>query len=173
MSLPDAWVDRIFDKLTLVYGHQFLSRWDGLDLAKVKVDWAHELRGFAQNAGAIAYGLANLPPAKPPTVLEFRGICNSPQAPRPEVNLAIGYRGKTEQDLVAERHIERIKRLQQEHPEYGGALWAFALELKDQSEDRAWVRPFVRAMYRDVCANWRALRHVDAPAARDEELPWQ
>ena len=26
MSLPDAWVDRIFTKLSLVYGHQFLSR---------------------------------------------------------------------------------------------------------------------------------------------------
>jgi hypothetical protein len=78
MSLPETWVDRIFTKLSLVYGHQFLSRWDGLAMADVKADWAHELRGFAQNPGAISYALEHLPPGKAPTVLEFRAICNSP-----------------------------------------------------------------------------------------------
>jgi len=74
MSLPEAWVDRIFTKLLLVYGHQFLSRWDGLNLADVKADWGHELAAFQQHHATIAYALENLPP-KPPTVLEFREIC--------------------------------------------------------------------------------------------------
>lgn len=83
MSLPDAWVDRIFDKLALVYGHQFLSRWDGLDLARVKADWAHELRRFQQTPAAITHGLENLPADRPPTVLQFRDLCASHHVPAP------------------------------------------------------------------------------------------
>lgn len=38
----------------------------------VKSDWAHELSGFAHHPKAIAWALQNLPPEKPPTVLEFK-----------------------------------------------------------------------------------------------------
>ena len=75
MSLPAPWVDRIFEKLTLTYGHRFLGRWSGLDLGQVKADWAHELARLQQSPDAIRYALNNLPPAEPPTVLEFRAIC--------------------------------------------------------------------------------------------------
>jgi hypothetical protein len=71
MSLPVAWVDRIFDKLTLTYGQSFLRRWADIDLAAVKSDWAHELSGFAHHPKAIAWALQNLP-EKAPTVLEFK-----------------------------------------------------------------------------------------------------
>jgi hypothetical protein len=163
MSLPDAWIEKIFDKLTLVYGHQFLSRWDGIELAEVKADWAHELRCFAQSPQVIAYGLENLPPTKPPTVLEFRAICSSPHAPRVERPLALPNHMKTAEDVAVIRHMERLERLHREHPEYGGASWAFALELKDQEEPRR-VTPTVRAMYREVVTNFR-LRH----GLRDED----
>jgi hypothetical protein len=63
--------------MTLAYGHEFLRRWDGMDLSAVKADWAHELRRFHGNREAIAYGLSNLPVGRPPTVLEFRSICHS------------------------------------------------------------------------------------------------
>ncbi len=74
MSLPTPWVDRIFDKLTLIYGQSFLRRWADIDLNAVKSDWAHELAGFAQHPRAIAYALENLPAERPPTVLEFRAM---------------------------------------------------------------------------------------------------
>jgi hypothetical protein len=80
MSLPLPWVEKIFAKLVLVYGHDFLRRWDGLDLDQVKADWAHELSRFQQNADAIAWGLQHLPAGQPPTVIEFRALCNK----RPE-----------------------------------------------------------------------------------------
>lgn len=82
MSLPAAWTDKIFTKLTLAYGRDFLSRWEGVDLNDVKTDWSHELSGFESHPEAIAYGLANLP-QKPPTVIEFRAIAR--RAPTPEV----------------------------------------------------------------------------------------
>jgi len=77
------WVDRIFEKLTLAYGQQFLARWRDLDLDAVKHDWATELDGFEDHPAAIAFGLANLDPEKPPTALAFSAICR--RAPMPNV----------------------------------------------------------------------------------------
>lgn len=74
MSLPTAWVDRIFDKLTVTYGQAFLRRWQDLDMNAVKSDWGNELDGFDQNPKAISYALHNLNPERPPTVLEFRAL---------------------------------------------------------------------------------------------------
>jgi hypothetical protein len=87
MSLPTPWVDRIFDKLTLVYGQAFLRRWSDIDINAVKSDWAHELAGFAQHPRAIAYALDNLPADKPPTVLEFRAMARrAPPADVPKLD---------------------------------------------------------------------------------------
>lgn len=80
MSLPSNWVDRIFDRLTTVYGHAFLGRWSGLDIDAVKADWGRELSGFQQNPDAIRHGLEHLPPDHPPTVLQFAAACRA--APR-------------------------------------------------------------------------------------------
>ena len=73
--LPAAWVERIFTRLAVIYGHAFLGRWSGLDLGEVKASWGEELAGFASRPDAIAYGLKNLPAGEPPTVLQFRELC--------------------------------------------------------------------------------------------------
>lgn len=75
MSLPDSWTDRIFAQLAVRYGHAFLGRWAGLDMALVKADWARELTRYQQAPQAIAYALEHLP-ADPPTVGQFREICS-------------------------------------------------------------------------------------------------
>jgi len=80
VSIPMPWVDKIFLKLTLVYGREFAGRWEGLTIADVKTDWGHELAGFEAWPEAIAHALANLPHGKPPTVLEFRELAR--KAPR-------------------------------------------------------------------------------------------
>ena len=84
MSLPTPWIEKCFQKLVLAYGREFTSRWEGIPLDEVKADWAHELSGYQQSPWAISYALQNLP-AKPPTVYEFRAICQraiAPPAPR-------------------------------------------------------------------------------------------
>lgn len=88
MSLPLSWVDKIFHKLTLVYGRDFIGRWEGLELADVKTDWAHELAGFESWPDAIAFALQNMPATKPPTVLEFRAMAL--KAPKPAVQFLEG-----------------------------------------------------------------------------------
>lgn len=87
MPMPLAWLDRIFEKLTVTYGSAFMDRWRDVDIAKVKTDWLDVLEGMEQHNGLmIGYALANLP-EKPPTVIEFRNICRRapiPEAPRLE-----------------------------------------------------------------------------------------
>ncbi|MCD8514632.1 MAG: hypothetical protein LRY31_01060 [Burkholderiaceae bacterium] len=80
--LPTAWVEKIFRKLSLVYGRDFLARWEGLNSADVIDDWAYELSGFQGWPEAVAWALQNLPNGKPPTVLEFRALCY--RAPKPD-----------------------------------------------------------------------------------------
>ena len=80
--LPRQWVDRIFKKLTLMYGMDFLQRWEGIDEEEVKADWAEELGRFADAPHAIAYAL-QYAPLKPPTVREFAEITN--RAPPPNL----------------------------------------------------------------------------------------
>lgn len=85
-GLPDAWVDKIFHKLTMAYGRDFLGRWEGIPLADVKADWAECLAGFAVNPDAIGYALSNLPDNKPPTAQDFRTIaCRAPEASVPRL----------------------------------------------------------------------------------------
>jgi len=72
-------VEMIFTKLGLVYGRDFLSRWEGLDLVDVKNDWAHELAGVSVDS--VRYALKNLPSMKAPTVLEFRNLTRNAPLP--------------------------------------------------------------------------------------------
>jgi len=74
MSLPSPWVDRIFEKLLLTYGRNFLDRWTGLDIESVKADWAFELDGFDKLPQSIKFALENLNPDRPPSVREFRAL---------------------------------------------------------------------------------------------------
>lgn len=86
MSLPEPWVDRIFDKLAVTYGAAWLRMWEGVETKAVKANWGQELSGFQQQPSAIAYGLENLPLDRPPTVLQFRELCRrSPPAPAPRL----------------------------------------------------------------------------------------
>lgn len=85
MSLPMPWVEKIFAKLTLTYGRDFLSRWEGQNIAAVMADWAHELAGYQQALNAIKHALSILPADKPPTVIEFKHLCRS--VPRPAAPL--------------------------------------------------------------------------------------
>lgn len=82
MSLPIPWVEKIFKKLTLTYGRDFMARWEGQEINDVIDDWAHELEGFEKWPEAVAWALQSLPAGKPPTVIEFRAICF--RAPKPD-----------------------------------------------------------------------------------------
>jgi hypothetical protein len=72
MTELQSLIDLIFIKCSLRYGRDFMGRWEGLDMADVKDDWAHELQGI--KPATVAHGLRNLPD-KPPTVKDFINAC--------------------------------------------------------------------------------------------------
>lgn len=84
MSLPIAWIDKIFKKMTLNYGVEFVARYKGQKINDVKTDWSHELSGFDSMAYAIAFGLSNLPD-RVPTAQQFKTLCR--QAPSKQIAL--------------------------------------------------------------------------------------
>ena len=86
MSLPAAWIDKIFAKMLIRYGADWTRMWNGLDdkaMQLVKADWAQELGIFAERPEFIAHGLDNLPSDRPPTVGQFRDLCKNRPAPQP------------------------------------------------------------------------------------------
>lgn len=94
MSLPIPWIEKIFSKLTVAYGNEFLNRWKGIDINDVKTDWSDCLTGYQQSPQAIAFALENLPDSKAPTAQEFRALCrrapasSAPQLPEPKADPA-------------------------------------------------------------------------------------
>lgn len=81
--LPDAWVDSLFARMAVRYGSSWSAKWEGLDMAAVRADWAAELAGFAGWPEAISYGLQYIPADRPPTVTQFRELCRGAPARRP------------------------------------------------------------------------------------------
>ncbi|WP_146192516.1 hypothetical protein [Alcaligenes faecalis] len=46
MPMPQAWIDRLFMRLSVMYGQQFAAQWAGVDEKCMKDAWAQELAGF-------------------------------------------------------------------------------------------------------------------------------
>lgn len=128
MSLSMPWVEKIFLKLTLNFGNEFLNRWKGIDIDVVKADWAHELRGLQQNPKAIAFGLEHCLEGKPPTVSEFRAMCIR----IPSQNLLIPS-PPADPELV-EKEIKKMERSRR-ISEADCKAWAHRLKARDEAGD--------------------------------------
>ena len=74
--LPDAWIGRIFDHMSGLYGSKFSDLWRGSDLNTVRRLWAEKLAGFADMPKAIKEALDALDSKPyPPTLPEFLALC--------------------------------------------------------------------------------------------------
>lgn len=146
MSLPLQWVDRIFEKLTLTYGQQFLGRWRDIDLNAVKTDWASQLSGLQSFPEGIVYALENLDAEKPPTVLMFKALAF--HAPRPEA-LRLNEPKADPARVAAEFAKLAPLRDNWKTNAVGRLDWARALKAKDESTPKL-VTETVRKMYKDA-----------------------
>lgn len=74
--LPDAWIERLFERLAALYGSKFADMWRGVDLESVKRTWAEKLGGFAERPEIIKHALDACDDKPwPPTLPEFIGMC--------------------------------------------------------------------------------------------------
>ena len=81
MILPERVIERLFERLALSYGNQWLALWDGLELPAVRAMWAAELGAYAERLDALAWALEHLP-ERAPNLPAFKALVA--QAPRPE-----------------------------------------------------------------------------------------
>lgn len=80
-SLPNEWVERIFEVMAAHYGARLADAWRGVDASQVKAVWAKELGRY--NPAQIKRGIASLEQCRfPPTLPEFIALCKQsvPQA---------------------------------------------------------------------------------------------
>jgi hypothetical protein len=72
-SLPDAWLARLFDRLTAIYGSQKVgAMWLDADMGQVKAAWGQALAKYPPACIAAALqDLPEMPSAWPPTLPEF------------------------------------------------------------------------------------------------------
>ena len=126
MNLREEWIDRIFQRLTGIYGSQFTAKFkqivDGVDegTANAKDVWAKELGNFGDKPEAIAYALDHLPTEHAPNALEFRDICR--RAPRKEA-AQIEYT-PTVEEKARFREMSHKAAAAVKQKEFDGLLWA-------------------------------------------------
>ena len=78
----NLWVERLFARLQVRYGRQWLAMWEGIDPNAVKADWEDTLRDvYTRNPRAIVYALENLP-ERVPTADVFLRICRQANWPQ-------------------------------------------------------------------------------------------
>ena len=148
MDSHESLVELIFSKCALVYGREFIGRWEGQDLREVRADWRRELGRVLDNPQAVKHALENLPPDRPPTVLQFRALCiNRPdyapaQLPAPKADPA-----------VVARVLTAFKPAEDTDPR----AWAWRLRGREESGDR--LSKAQRDMWRE------ALRAAEPEAA--------
>ncbi len=77
-------VERLFARLTAMYGNRFIDMWRDINMADVKSCWADELRVFSvDQIGMAIEGLKAFP--FPPTLPEFLQLCEQARLQRPRV----------------------------------------------------------------------------------------
>lgn len=138
MSLPLSWVERIFDKLTLHYSQEFLSKWRDIDINTVKSEWAHELAVFERAPNLIAFALSNLP-ERAPNVANFKALCR--QAPLTDVEALPSPKANPERMRaeLAKLSVVATKQIMQ-----GNRDWAHAILRR--KDDGAKISPTVVQM---------------------------
>lgn len=145
MSLSLQAIDRLFARLNVTYGRDFMARWEGQDVMAVKSSWAHELAGFENHLHSIAWALENLPD-RAPNIIEFRNLCRKapaadvPRLPEPKADLA-----RVNAELAK---LGPLKAALQNKPAVGGLDWAYSLQKRDNAGER--LNMTVRKFYRQA-----------------------
>lgn len=81
--LPQAWMERLFSRLTALYGNRMTTMWGDVPQAEVMDAWRQGLRGIEPDAIALALlSVTDQYPDWPPTLGQFAALCKPPPTPR-------------------------------------------------------------------------------------------
>ena len=90
---PDV-VDRLFQKFAAMYGKHWLDLWAHIPMDAVKAEWAQQLEHIPVPAMRLALNHLEVHNKFPPTLPEFRGLCEQFRPPgKPRLAIADKRRG--------------------------------------------------------------------------------
>ena len=90
--LSEQQAKTIIARLQLAYGKTFTDKWQDVPQDALIADWAQRLGAYAGDDEAVAYALERLPPAFPPTAMEFAELCRRCVSKRLEAEQAAAWR---------------------------------------------------------------------------------
>jgi hypothetical protein len=105
--LPPKVINKLFFRLSNVYGSQWSQLWKDNDIEEVKDLWADELGYFAHRLDSFAWALDHLPD-RPPNLVQFKKLLND--APTPHQDLIIDY---TKAAPIPEAIAQEMKKINQ------------------------------------------------------------
>lgn len=156
--LSTAWVERLFKRLSAMYGNRFADMWGSVDAGEMKSTWADALAGLT--GVEIRAGLDACKTQKwPPTLPEFLLLCRPQPSADPETAFYIAA------DQMVRRHAGQPE--QWPSPRH---FWA-AQRVGGDMQHLSW---------RDLAGRWRAAweqaaadvsRPIPAAAPPEQSLP--
>lgn len=87
-ALPDAWIDRLFQRFSLMFGNSWASKWGGLPMPQVKALWAEDLAFASAEQIKRALDHCKAHGVHPPSSPEFVSLCRQ-FAPPPSTAKAL------------------------------------------------------------------------------------
>ena len=168
-----AWIERIFSKLTAIYGDEFTRNWRGIDPDEVKGEWSSALGGFeAQDIAAALHECRSQP--KSPNLPEFSAMCRRHMLTRTKVELpALTPEEKAAAAVVAEKVAQGMRSTKGKDDSYylNGVLvtkyrtWAVNLLKREASGEQ--IEVIAAESWREVLGYPKD--HQAKAAARDLE----
>lgn len=76
-ALPDAWIDRLFQRFAFMYGNNWGAKWAGLPMDQVKAAWAADLAFASADQLRRALDHCKSHNAHPPSSPGFVGLCRA------------------------------------------------------------------------------------------------
>lgn len=174
-KLPLSSVNEIFARMTVVYGSDWLMKWEGIDGDAIKDQWATDLGGFVNRLDAIQHALDHLPVDRPPNSLQFRVICmnapyEAPPADKIEAAPQLPGMPPVKADITRlNAAFERYKELRAEAKKKP-KQWAYDLQEREKRGEP--LTEWQRKKWRDVLAEVKLPGIVgDFPPIPRECLP--
>ena len=99
--LPLKAIDRLFQRMLMVYGTEWSNKWRSMDDQEVKGTWAKELG--STTVEELSWAVNNLP-VHAPNLIQFKDLCR--QAPRKQDVPVVEWNGKTD-EATAKKAIEQ------------------------------------------------------------------
>ena len=129
--LPDAWVERLFQKFEDFYGAKWAAQYGGFPRERVKRTWGEELGGFLSSPGVIAKAIeAQKANIFPPTLPEFLALCRTASSRENQDSTTKLLAEPPMSPEVREKMAEKLSTAVTKAPSYDYRGWAKQLRVE-------------------------------------------